>query len=266
MKMRLTVGLMVAALVLPGLALAQDGVTWIAFSKTKEGKLGDATKLEIESSGPMLDKLLADGAITSWGLATYINHHTADFDANFVQWVTAPGWDGIGKWADQAGQMMASQSPEDREKMTAQFAEIYESRSHYDEVVRNAIYEPGDPTATPPRYFYMTSMRAKPGQDQEAVDIFKEVVVPVVKKLMDEGSMTGFGLQVAALRRGTGFTHRGWWAFSDLGGLDKWRAAIGAAVTPETGARVLEAFHWNKRQNDILMVLHLGGSSGGGEQ
>ena len=70
-KMRLTVGLMVAALVLPGLALAQGGVTWIAFSKTKEGKLADATKMEIESSGPMLDKLLADGTITSWGLATY---------------------------------------------------------------------------------------------------------------------------------------------------------------------------------------------------
>ena len=169
---------------MPGLGVAQDGVTWIAFSKTKEGKLGDATKLEIESGGPMLDKLLADGTITSWGLATYVNHHTADFDANFVQWVTAPGWDGIGKWADQAGQMMAGQSPEDREKMEAQFAEIYESRSHYDEVVRNAIYEPGDPAAAAHRYFYMTSMRAKPGQDEAGVEIFKEVVGPGLARML----------------------------------------------------------------------------------
>ena len=74
------------------------------------------------------------------------------------------------------------------------------------------------------------------------------------------------GLQVSELRSAKGFTHRAWWALADLGDLDKWRTAINAAVTPESGARVGEIFHWNKRQNDILMVLHIGGSGGDDEQ
>ena len=63
--------------VVPTAAIAQDDgprpLTWIAYSKVQPGKTADAVAFTLEEAD-LLDGLMADGTVLSWGLATPVNH------------------------------------------------------------------------------------------------------------------------------------------------------------------------------------------------
>ena len=71
--MRLTVRMvtgLVLALAVAAPALAQDEatpLTWVAYTRVKSGKTQDWLQLSMKYDKPLLDKLMADGTVLSWG-------------------------------------------------------------------------------------------------------------------------------------------------------------------------------------------------------
>jgi hypothetical protein len=249
----------VAAVAAPAFAQAPPSLTWVAYTQGKPGKTTEWLNLTLKHDAPMYDKLMAAGVVRSWGVATPINHRPG-FGWNLLTWVTVDNWAGVDKWAGAAMQTMQARSEQETKAIEASYQAVEEGRSHFDEVVRNAVFVPGKPGAKI-GYFLVGHYLARPGQDGAATQFYREFIVPIADKLVADGILVGYGLHVQELhgqfQPGRKWTHRGWYAVSDLGGIDKVNAAVRAAITPQLMARMAEVFDGSEHTDDVLMVLHM---------
>ena len=79
----------------------------------------------------------------------------------------------------------------------------------------------------------------------------------------DHGIVVGYGMHVqelhGQLQPGRKWTHRSWYAVSDLGAIDRIESALVAAgLTPQQAARAAEVHDMSAHTDDVLMVLYQG--------
>ena len=261
MKKRiLTAAALVVAATAPALAQQAAPITWVAYTQGKPGKTTEWLNLTLKHDAPIYDKLMAAGVVRSWGVATPINHRPG-FEWNLLTWVTVDNWAGVEKWAGAAMQTMQARSDQETKAIEASYEAVEVGRSHFDEVVRNAVLVPGKPGAKI-GYFSVGHFLARPGQDAAATQFYKEVIAPIADKLVADGSIVGYGLHVQDLhgqfQPDRKWTHRSWYAVADLAAIDRIQAAIQAAITPQVMTRAAEVFDMAAHSDDILMVLHQG--------
>lgn len=237
--------------------LAQDDtpsmVTWIAYSTVRPNQLQAAVELVMEDR-EFLDGLMADGTILGWGAGTPINH-SPDDTWNFVQWVHVADWSKADGWVDASFRRMQSRDDVTREALEARFAEVFVEGSHFDEVVRHDVVRmsPGD---TPPRYLYVAEFAARPGKESALVDLFRAGVVPVVDGLVEEGTLTGYGVYSPELHLDVDWTHRFWYALPNLGSMDRMREAFGS-MGAGFAAQAEDVFEAEGHHDKVVMILHL---------
>ena len=249
-----------AAVAAPAFAQPVPPITWVSYTLGKPGKTGDWVKLTIQNDGPMYEKLMAAGVVRSWGIATPINHRPG-FGWNLLTWVTVDNWAGVEKWAGTAFQSMQARSAETTKALEASYEAAETPRSHFDEVVRNAVSVPGKP-GSKIGYFLVGHYVARPGQEAAFTQLYKEAIVPIADKLIADGVATSYGLHVqdlhGQLQPDRKWTHRTWFGVSDLGAIDRIQAAIVAGMTPQLAARAAEVHDMSAHTDDVLMVLHQG--------
>ena len=261
MKVRIfAAAALAAAVAAPAFAQPVPPITWVSYTLGKSGKTQDWVKLTIQNDGPLYEKLMAAGVVRSWGIATPINHRPG-FGWNLLTWVTVDNWAGVEKWAGTAMQAMQARSEQETKALEASYEAAETPRSHFDEVVRNAVMVPGKPGAKI-GYFLVGHYMARPGQDAAATQFYKEMIVPIADKLVADGTVLSYGLHVQDLhgqfQPGQKWTHRGWYAVADLGAIDRIQAAVAAIATPQMWARYGEVFDGAGHTDDVLMVLHQG--------
>ena len=88
-----------------------EPITWLAFETTKSGKSRDLIGASIKSDGPMYDELLANGTLSSWGIAIPITHTPRDH-MNFMLWATMSDWSKVGDLEAGFTKLFASRTPE----------------------------------------------------------------------------------------------------------------------------------------------------------
>jgi len=245
----------------PVLAQPAAPITWVAYTQGKAGKTMDWVKLTVKYDAPIYEKLMAAGVIRSWGIATPINHRPG-FEWNLLTWVTVDNWAGVEKWAGASMQTMQARSAEETKAIEASFDAVEQGRSHFDEVVRNAVLVPGKPGAKI-GYFLVEHYLARAGQEAALVQLYKEVIVPIADKLVADGVVVGYGLHEQELhgqfQPGRKWTHRSWYAVSDLGAIDRIESALVAGgITPQQAARAAEVHDMSAHTDDVLMVLYQG--------
>lgn len=237
----------------------QSRITWLAYSTVKSGKTGDAVKLFLEDR-EFYDKLMADGVVLSWGLATPVNHRPDD-NWNHLAWVSTASWAKIGDWTAAFQKHLSSRSEEKRGELTKMAEATFEPGSHFDEVVRHAVYSGMEKGAPGPRYFYIGQYTARPGQAEAATQLFREVAAPVADQLRSEGSVLAYGLQVSYLHGDRGWTHRAWYALPGLGAIDKLVAGFEKATTQEIQGRIERTLDMSAHSDQVLLILHMGGAT-----
>lgn len=239
---------------LPAMAQEEDRgpITWLAFSKVKPGQTEAAVKLTLEDK-ELMDRLMADGTVMSWGLGMPINHNPGDL-WNHVQWVTLESWDKIDAWVGAVMQTMTSMDEETQKARMKRAEEIYVDGSHFDEVMRHNIISSGNGAA--PKYYYLADFTAQPGKGEGLVKFFGEQVVPVLDKLVADGALTSYGAATAELHLDTHWTHRFWYGLPNLGAIDRMSAAFQAARTPARDAWAQSLFEMRGHYDVVLMVLH----------
>jgi hypothetical protein len=249
-----------AAVAAPVFAQPAPPITWVAYTQGKAGKTSDWVKLTLKYDAPIYEKLMAAGVVRSWGIATPINHRPG-FEWNLLTWVTVDNWAGVEKWAGASMQTMQARSAEETKAIESSFDAVEQGRSHFDEVVRNAVLVPGKPGAKT-GYFLVGHFLARPGQDAAATQFYKDLIVPIADKLVADGTIVGYGLHVQELhgqfQPDRKWTHRSWYAVPDLAAIDRIQAAIQAAITPQFMTRAAEVFDMAAHSDDVLMVLHQG--------
>lgn len=255
----LTLGLAVG-LTAPAAAQEDQGpLTWVAYTRVKPGKTQDWVQLSLKYDKPLLDGLIAEGAVLNWGYAVRANHRPG-YDWNVLTYVTCPNWGGIDKWVGSIMGAMAGRSPEESEKMNAAYAELEEAGSHFDEVVRQAMVKQSE---TPQRfsYYYVSHYRARPGKFEDGTERLKEGVTEVADALLASGRIVAYGMHTQELHNQhqpgqAPWSHRIWYALKDLSAIDEMDAAYAARVTPERQRMRAETFDFDAHTDDILAVLH----------
>jgi hypothetical protein len=264
--MRRFAWILAAALVLAALPVAaqeeeRGPITWLAYSKVKPGKTEDAVKLTLEDKAVM-DGLIADGTIQSWGLVTPINHSPGD-TWNFAEWVTLEDWSKVDDWVGAVMGAMRSMDPETAKSRMERAMEIYVEGSHFDEVVRHAVYKIGDAGTT--RYFYVAEFAAKEGVEKEMVEFFKTVVAPALDPMLASGTMSAYGMYAPELHLDVDWTFRIWYALPNLASLDKMTQAFAGLMSPGTEAWAKSVFATHGHYDKVALVLYNSGAEAEGE-
>jgi hypothetical protein len=247
----------VASLVTAPAAEAQETVSWIAFEKTKPGKSRDLIGMTLKEDAPMYDELMKNGTLMAWGIAIPI-HHRPDDDWNYVLWATMSDWSKVGGLQAGFEKSFASRTPEQMAAMQQAFMDATVAGSHHDWVVNGLVYRVS-PTAPAPRYLYVGFHQALPGKDGAVTDFYTKHVAPIYEKLMAEGVISGYGLDVQALHGEPGWSHYGWYTMADLGAMDTVAKALESGLGEARMAEAAAIMDRAKHADRLMLIVHMGG-------
>lgn len=243
------------------LATAQESgpITWLSFETTKSGKSRDLIGATIKEDGPMYDELLANGTLSSWGIAIPITHTPKDH-MNFMLWASMSGWSKVGDLEAGFMKLFATRTPEQMAEGQKLYNEAVVEGSHHDWIIRHHVSQQGDGSQAP-KYFRIGYYKATPGNEGKLTAMYKKYFQPVYQKLLDEGTITSFGLSTQELHGVGDWTHIGWYTMSDLGAIDKVQAATDGVVTEEMGAEIGPMMDQSAHWDEVLLIVHLGGTN-----
>jgi len=73
---------------------------------------------------------------------------------------------------------------------------------------------------------YYADFNVRPGQEEQFMNLVKKYDEPVLQKLLEEGALLAWGVDVPMMHMPGGTTHSIWWSVPGLGSLDKAFAAF----------------------------------------
>jgi hypothetical protein len=209
---------------------------WYVYTITP-GKEDEFMDLVKTVGQPVRDKLMADGVVLAWGVETSMLR----VPGNGTHWIwcAVPDWSAVEKVdnamraqfaklasndsmgaASKKGQK-ASASVNDRLKDVADV-----SKAH-DYITRELLTKEA---ATMPAgilpYTRYNFVKAKAGKGGDYRKAFEKYNKPVYDKLVDDGVILGYGMEVEDVRSSGEFTHFIWFDMKDLSAMDKVRAAF----------------------------------------
>ena len=194
---------------------AGEPITMLWYVTAKPGKWVDFEKAAEKYDKPVFDKLVADGVITSWGLAY---QETGPPDQEYMYWMTGDDWTAMGKAGKAFEEHYKAMKEADRKaEMDAYLGATVPEKSS-SSMVRHVVFK-GTP-GVKPGYMMRHVFKVKPGKGPAAMKIIKEYETPVLDKLLAAGLINAYGVAVPEIHTGTGWTHAVWYTFTDLAQLD----------------------------------------------
>jgi len=138
----------------------------------------DMVKLE-EADKPVLDKLVADGTLVGYGAYSNIIHQEGE--PTHGSWFTATS---EGKLLKALEALYAHPGLTD--------APVQGASRHWDLMLTGDMYgyKPGTSTGG---YLTWSTWQVKPGQMQAYVELTKKTIVPVLEKLLADGTILSYG-------------------------------------------------------------------------
>lgn len=253
----------VAALLGASLAAAQSGdaiqpVTYVADFHVKPGMEEQFLKLVREYDQPVFEKLMAEGAVLSWGVDTGVLHRADGPTHSF--WWSSPdlaGFDKVFAAFDDLHKKIAeadAKAAEDARKrgqpapksVHEKVLETVDMDKRQDYLLRDLVVGHGAvPPAGAQPYLWVSLVRAQPGKREEFRRTWEEYDKPVYDKLAAEGVIYGYSLGIEEARSTDAFTHFVVILMPDLGTREKIREAFRAdrqARTPSQRSIITGSF------------------------
>jgi hypothetical protein len=257
---RIVVASVISLLALPLVGAAQEQagpMTWLAYSQLAEGKMGQHGFEVVMKDKEMMDALLADGVIAGHGVAIPANNRPGD-KANFLEWVSVADWGKVQQWVGRVMAKQQSMSEDEHNAMAQAYAETFVPGSHYDEVVRNAIFSPAAPGEMEKvQVFYVGSYTSLEGKSEAFMELVLDQAVPIADKLVEDGVAIAYGMHVPEIHGVEGWTHRIWWALPSLEGIGQLKAAY-AAAAGDTQTRVDDLTVPGSHFDTIYVSMYVG--------
>jgi len=210
------VGICLLAAALPAAAQAtNEPLTWLINVTVKPGMYTDLEKSVQTYDKPVLDKLVTDGVITSWGFATQM---VGPPSVSCIYVITAADWSAMGKVEKAFEDYYKAMKPEESKAAMSAYLNATQPDKESSSMVRHVVFK--ETPGAKPNYMLRSVYKVKPGKGSTAVKMFKEYDAPLYQKLLEAGVISGYGLAVSELYTGAGWTHADWVTFSDLSQMD----------------------------------------------
>jgi hypothetical protein len=264
MRRTVVVALVVASLFAATISFAQDTpkpITVLSLFKVLPGKGETVMDLFRKYDKPVLDRLLADGTITGWGVGRPWVHNGEGWNMCF--WIDAPSLGAHGK-VDQAFEAAEkTRSKDENKKIDDAFYASVVMDAHRDEVFRDVAFKAGKPPADPDGkgFLWVANYTAKPGKGGDVTSFFAEGVAPVLDQLVADGTVLGYGLLIPNVHAAGASSHTAWYLVNTLADIDNVQAALRGARQKRSAeqnaaldAREQELFEPGTHSDDLIQV------------
>jgi hypothetical protein len=138
----------------------------------------DMVKLD-ESDKPILDKLVADGLLTGYGAYTNLIHQEGE--PTHGTWFTATSEGKLLKALEMIYAHPGSTT-----------ASVQGNSKHWDQILTGDIYN-SKPGSSTDGYLTWSTWQIKAGQMRAYTELSKKVIVPVLEKLLADGTINSYG-------------------------------------------------------------------------
>lgn len=212
-------------MLMPLVATAQDGpppITWVNTLQVNGGEAHTLESLFDQFDKPILDKLLADGEILSWGFGYQM---VGPPGVDYAMWATMPNWGTVSTVEAAFEKARKAMSKDEMKAMAEGWTAAIKDGSDRTEIIRHLVFKP-NMDAPPPKYLMLSAYTVKPGMGEDATKMYKGFVGPVYDSLLESGAIGGYGLAVPAMHTQTDYSHEGWVVFGDTAALDAIDAAF----------------------------------------
>jgi hypothetical protein len=151
--------------------------TYVAEWDVPRAQWGDMTKVD-DLDKPLLDKLIADGTLIGYGAYTNLIHQEGE--PTHGSWFSATSEGNILKALETIYAHPGSVS-----------SPVQGASKHWDQILTGDVYnsKPGATTG----YLTWSRWEVKPGAMRGYTELTKKVFVPVLEKLLADGSITSYG-------------------------------------------------------------------------
>lgn len=228
-------------------------VTYLAEFQLKPDNEADWIKLVRKYDGPMLDKLMAEGTVLAWGVDRANRPGRCPINGQegttHLIWIVAADYAGADKV--RAGFNAMNTPPED----VARYLEVANLSNYHSHslrsILRNVSQAP--PAAQPRPYRVYSGVKVMPGKDSEWRRLFEKYSRPVLDKLMADGALYGYGVDVQYFHSEDPGWRWVWVVTTDLAAFDKIHATFDAfRHVTEAGAH----------RDSVFRTVVVGGPSG----
>ena len=190
----------------------------------------DAYAADLEKNQlPLMEKLLADGVITEYGVASNVVHTPDGY--THTTWFSSKT---LAQLEKALGELVASEAklPDaDRRRSNTDFA----GTKHSDTLVRSRII--GGRTAKFTNGYMLVSLdQVQPGKGQAYTEWFDKSIRPVLEPLAANGAVNSFGVDTEFVHTGDPGLRVEWIIVPSADGLDKVDSAFSAANRARTAA------------------------------
>jgi len=260
---RVLVFAIVVMMGLVGVASAQedlDDITWLAYEKSESGKSRDLIGPTIADDGPMYDELLANGTLSSWGIAIPINHNLDD-TWNYMLWATMSGWGDVQKLQGGFQKMFSTRTPEQMMASQKAYDDATVDGAHHDAIIRHHSGHLGSPDGGVPKYFHISYWKVAPEGFDRMIEFYKDNVAPIMAKHHAGGSVASFGISTQELHGDPSWTHVTWYTVSDLAAIDAVGKSLDEGLADLDMEDIMSAMDWDAHRDQVLLIVHMGGMS-----
>jgi len=219
-------------------AKPQPLVFWYVYT-IQPGKEDEFIDIIKTVGQPVRDKLMADGVVQAWGVQASMLR-VPGTGTHWI-WYTVNDWSGVEKVDAAMRAQIAKMSSSDAmaaagkkgQKSAAapmdRLREIADMSKTHDYVTRDLVSNESSasPAGVLP-YTRYAFVKVKPGKGGEYRKAWEKYNKPVLDKLIADGVILGYGLDVEEVRTSGEFTHFTWIDTADLAAMDKFRAAFTA--------------------------------------
>ena len=180
--------------------------TYVAEWSVPRAQWADMVKAD-EQDRPLLDKLVGDGTLTGYGAYTNLIHQEGE--PTHGTWFTATSEGNLLKALEaiyaQPGLVTAP---------------VQGASKHWDQILTGDVYgsKPGN---SKDGYLTWSSWQIKPGEMRNYTELTKKVIVPVLDKLLAEGTITSYGQLVEDYHQQKLGTIYDYFTVPDAASLDK---------------------------------------------
>jgi hypothetical protein len=151
--------------------------TYVATWDVPRAQWGDMVKLD-EQDKPLLDKLVADGTLVGYGAYTNLIHQEGE--PTHGTWFTATSEGNLLKALEAIYAQPASVG-----------APVQGASKHWDQILTGDLYNAKAGASA--GYLTWSQWEVKPGQMHAYTELTKSVFVPILEKLLAEGTITSYG-------------------------------------------------------------------------
>lgn len=233
------IAFILAAVLLVGVAAAAQDmrpVGYLAEFQIQPAHESKFVELVKKYDKPVFDRLISEGAVLAWGLdAKMVHQHGGT--THMLWWVT-PDFSGMDK---VFGEFATMDVAEEDQKT---FHEIVDLNKHHDHLVRSIVVRVNESEPEGTVYTAYSFIKVKAGKSSEWQKMFDKYTKPVLDKLMDDGTLFGYGVDVEWIHSEDPGWRAIWIVSTSLAAFDKLEAAFREARQAHSEEAREAIDHW----------------------